>query len=152
LNDIIGLQVEIIGDHGGDVDKMIGDAVLARFHGAQRAGDAVAAAAKIQEALKSSHLPRGVAIGICDGPVVAGLIGAGHRRDYTIVGDTVNSAARLCSLAKAGEIIVDSAAAAMVPDMRFGPEETVSVKGRQGKLAVRRFISRGGSGALEKSS
>ena len=76
LNRIIGLQVEIIESHGGDVDKMIGDAVLARFHDPDRAVQAIKAAVAIQNAVKSSQLPRGVAIGLYGGPVVAGLIGA----------------------------------------------------------------------------
>lgn len=139
LNRIIGLQVEIIGARGGDVDKMIGDAVLARFHGTDRTTRAVDAAIAIQKALGSADLPRGLAIGIFDGPVVAGLIGAAGRYDYTIVGDSVNVAARLCGLANEGEIVADNVAAGMSHAPGFGPEEVVSVKGRLGELTVRRI-------------
>jgi len=139
LNRIIGLQVEIIESNAGDIDKMIGDAILARFHGPERAKHAVATAVAIQQALESAGLPRGVAIGLCDGPVVAGLIGAGQRFDYTVIGDTVNSAARLCGLATRGEIVADSATAAMAQIGDFGAEERISVKGRTGAIAVRRI-------------
>jgi adenylate cyclase len=139
LNGIIGLQVEIIEARGGDIDKMIGDAVLARFHGRESAAHAIEAAVAVQNAIKCLKFPRGVAIGLYGGPVVAGLIGAGDRFDYTVVGDTVNIVARLCGLAKAGEVLVDSATAALVKKVSFGPEEVTSVRGRAGKLTVRRF-------------
>jgi adenylate cyclase len=137
LNRIIGLQIEIVEARGGDVDKMVGDAVLARFHGPERAARAIAAAIDVQWAVKASGLARGLGIGLYDGPVVAGLIGRGDRFDYTVVGDSVNIAARICGLAEAGEIIADSATAAMVPDIAFGPEKVVRVKGRAGKLRIR---------------
>ncbi|CAN5175519.1 hypothetical protein BH10PSE7_BH10PSE7_11350 [soil metagenome] len=139
LNRIIGLQVPIIESLGGDVDKMIGDAVLARFHGPERAARAVDAAVAVQAAVSSSGLPLGVGIGLFGGPVVAGLIGAGNRFDYTVVGDAVNSAARLCGLAEEGEIIADSATAAEARDVSFGPLQALRVKGRAGELSVRRF-------------
>jgi class 3 adenylate cyclase len=147
LNRIIGLQVEIIEARGGDVDKMIGDAVLARFHGADGAARAVEAAVTVQNALKSAGLSRGVAIGLYGGPVVAGLIGSGGRFDYTVVGDSVNTASRLCGLAAAGEVIADSATAAMAREVEFGPEQIVRVKGRAGELKVRALKIGGPSAA-----
>jgi len=139
LNRIIGLQVGIIEARGGDVDKMIGDAVLARFHGPERAIRAVAAAISVQNAIKSAGLPHGVAIGLFDGPVVAGLIGAGDRLDYTVVGDSVNTAARLCGLAQADEIVAESTTLATTKEVNFGPDERVRVKGRAAELTVRRL-------------
>lgn len=138
LNSIIGLQVEIIEAHGGDVDKMIGDGVLARFHGSERAADSVKAAMAVQKSIEATELPCGVAIGIFDGPVVAGLIGTVDRHDYTIVGDSVNIAARLCGLAKEGEIVVDDVCVTRSKVAGFGPSEAVTVKGRVGSLIVRR--------------
>jgi class 3 adenylate cyclase len=78
-----------------------------------------------------------VGIGLYGGPVVAGLIGRGERFDYTVVGDSVNSVARLCGLAKESEIVADSATAAQAKAVVFGPERVVGVKGRTGKLKVR---------------
>ena len=139
LNRVIGLQLEIIEAHGGDVDKMIGDAVLARFDGADRAVNAIDSAVAIQKRMEASGPSCRVGIGLFDGPVVAGLIGGDNRFDYTVVGDSVNNAARLCGLAKAGEIIADCATAEMATEVNFGPEEIVRVKGRSGQLVIRRL-------------
>lgn len=138
LNRIIGLQVQIIEAHGGDVDKMIGDAILARFHGTGRATHAINAALEVQKKIQLSGLSCGVGIGLYDGPVVAGLIGASGRYDYTVIGDSVNIVARLCGLAKVGEVIADNIAVDMSNASDFGPQETVTVKGRVGELIIRR--------------
>ena len=140
LDRLIGLQVEIVEAHGGDVDKIIGDAVLARFDGTGRAADAVAAACAIQRSLAGAGLGIGVGIGVFSGPVVVGAMGAGKRLDYTVIGDAVNVAARLCAGAAAGEVIVDDATlveAGSPPG--FGAVETLSVKGRQASLPARRW-------------
>ncbi len=136
LNDIIGLQVEIVHGCGGDVDKMIGDAVLARFQGPDKAANAVRAAIRIQEALVAGTYPRGIGIGLFSGSVIAGGIGPEDRRDYTIIGDAVNVAARLCTLAEAGEVVVDADTLARAGTDGFGPVQSVSVKGRDGLLNV----------------
>jgi adenylate cyclase len=137
LNRIIGLQVEIVEANGGDVDKMIGDAVLARFHGKNGAIRAIQSAIAVQKTIRTTGLSPGLAIGLFSGPVVAGLIGTQDRLDYTVVGDSVNSAARLCDLAKAGEIVADSDTASQGKNIAFGPERNVRVKGRLGKLTIR---------------
>ena len=140
LNRIIGLQVEIIEKHDGDVDKMIGDAVLARFHGADRARHAIAAAIAIQRAVGAASLPCGLGVGVFSGPAVAGLIGAGDRYDYTVIGDSVNAAARLCALARRGEIIADSGSVDRAGGDGFGAATTVKVEGRMGELSVRTLV------------
>lgn len=134
LNDLMTLQVVILGRHGGDVDKMIGDAVLARFDGADGAVRAVAAAREIMEEVSRTDLPRGLGIGIFRGEVISGAIGPEDRRDFTVIGDAVNVAARLCSVASEGEIVV----AAELADENFRAAEHVSVKGRQEAVAIRR--------------
>jgi len=136
LNEIMGLQVDILRAHGGDVDKMIGDAVLARFDAADGSRQAVAAAREIQQAAKAGNFPRALGIGVYRGDVISGAIGPEDRRDFTMIGDTVNVAARLCSAAGAGEVVVD----ADLADDDFNPVEEISVKGRQGVLRIRRLI------------
>jgi adenylate cyclase len=135
LNRLMTLQVGILQRYGGDVDKMIGDAVLARFDGKDDAARAIAAALDIQNAMKSGGHPRQLGIGIYRGPVISGAIGPENRRDFTVIGDSVNVAARLCSAAGADEIVVDASLA----DEEFGPVETIQVKGRRESLAVRRW-------------
>lgn len=112
---------ELIVDHGGSVDKHIGDATMAVF-GAPVAHEddplrAVAAAEAIQRAMPilSAELGRPATapllghIGIALGEVVAGEIGGAVRRDYTVLGDTVNLASRLVGEAKPGEVVLDDA-------------------------------------------
>lgn len=142
LNRLMALQVEAVRDHGGDVDKMIGDALLARFDGPGAAARAVAAAEDIQRAMSAApDLPRGVGIGIYTGDVVSGAIGPAERRDFTVIGDAVNVAARLCSAAGEGAVVVDAATLATIGDeatAAFGPAETLGVKGRREPVTVRR--------------
>jgi class 3 adenylate cyclase/tetratricopeptide (TPR) repeat protein len=113
---------ELIVEHGGSVDKHLGDATMAVF-GAPVAHEddplrAAAAADAIQRAMPalSVELGRPAAapllthIGIALGDVVAGEIGGSVRRDYTVLGETVNLASRIVGEAKPGEIVLDEAA------------------------------------------
>ena len=135
LNRIMTVQVEILKRHSGDVDKMIGDAVLARFDGEDGGKRAVSAAREILFAVKHGNFPRLLGIGVHFGEVISGAIGPLDRRDYTVIGDAVNVAARLCSAAKAGELVV----AEKLADSEFGPCEPIQVKGRQEHLSIRRW-------------
>ncbi len=136
LNQLMTLQVDILTRHGGDVDKMIGDAVLARFDGEHGERRAIAAAIEIIEAMKPRNYPRSIGIGIHKGEVISGVIGPKDRSDFTVIGDAVNISARLCSAARAGEIVVD----ATLTDGSFGTTETIQLKGRQEPLLVRRHV------------
>lgn len=138
LNRIIALQVDVLEAAGGDVDKFIGDAVFARFEGQDRAAAAVRAAAEIQRQLRDGALPLSVGIGIASGAVVAGVIGAADRYDYTVLGDAVNVASRLCSAAGPDETVVDAKTAGMA-GFADGASETISVKGREAAIDVRRI-------------
>ena len=136
LNDIMTLQVNILTRHGGDVDKMIGDAILARFDSDDGAAQAITAALEIQQAVQSGDFPRALGIGVFKGDVISGAIGPEDRRDFTVIGDSVNISARLCSAASANEVVVD----AQLAGDDFGPEESIQVKGRQQPILVRRWI------------
>jgi class 3 adenylate cyclase len=139
LNRIMTLQIECVARHGGDVDKLIGDALLARFEGASKEGRAIAAARDIQAAVEQSALPRGVGVGIFTGPAILGPIGPEARRDYTVIGDSVNIAARLCAEARPGEIVADTATLDRSGAASFfGPAERVRVKGREHLVEIRR--------------
>ncbi len=135
LNRIMAVQVDAIRDHGGDVDKMIGDAVLARFDGEDGPARAIAAARNIQTMIGDGDFPRQIGIGIHRGEVISGAIGPEERRDFTVIGDAVNISARLCALAAAGEIVTD----ADIAGEDFGTAETVQVKGRVQGISIRRL-------------
>lgn len=108
----LGSQVESVYAHGGYVDKFSGDGIMAVFDGDAMTRDACACAL---EMMAENHLMQGddlaipLGIGIHRGPVVAGNIGSGEHLDYTVIGNTVNLAARLCGWAHPGDIVVSEA-------------------------------------------
>lgn len=138
LNAIVAQQVQALEVEGADVDKFIGDAVFARFEGPGRAASAIRAAGEIQRRMRASGAPLQSGIGIASGSVVAGVIGASDRYDYTVLGDAVNLAARLCAAAGAGEVVVDSATADLVPSIH-GARELLPIKGRSAAVQVIRM-------------
>lgn len=139
INALMSVQVAAIGAHGGDVDKMIGDAVLARFDGDAAAARAVAAAEDVLREIGAADYPRGVGIGVYTGEVVSGAVGPESRRDFTVIGDAVNISARLCSAAAEGELVADAATVDAAGADGFGPMESITVKGRREPLTIRRW-------------
>jgi adenylate cyclase len=108
LDGAFAVLVEILDRHGGIVNKFLGDGFLALFGAPLEAGDAahnaVAAAREMLGAMDhinaASSWPLRIGIGIHFGEVVAGNIGSPRRKEYTVIGDTVNFASRLESLNK----------------------------------------------------
>ena len=141
LNQLISLQVRVIDHFHGDVDKIIGDAVLAVFTGDDRAERAVSCGQEVlRQCLNTPDLPRQLAVGIHDGAVVIGAIGAPDRQDYTVIGDAVNVAQRVCTLAQAGELLSDTRTLQRAGHpANFGDIEEHRVKGRAEALRVRRW-------------
>jgi class 3 adenylate cyclase len=139
LNDLMTIQVNIVTQFGGDVDKMIGDALLVRFEGENAERRAIDAAKSILDEVRRASLARGLGVGIYTGPVISGAIGPKSRRDFTVIGDSVNMSARLCSHAQAGEIIADASSVATAEAEGFFEEERIQVKGRAVPLAAKRW-------------
>ncbi len=110
LNKILSFQTKIIHDNGGDVDKYVGDEIVALFTGEDKEINACRSALQIQEELfkksVSDYDGLTVGIGINTGEVILGMIGSEERADFTVIGDHVNFASRLCDAAKAGQIII----------------------------------------------
>ena len=104
LNSYFTALSEPIDRHGGFIDKFIGDAIMAIFDGPQHAFNAVNAAVDMQAALsawnQSEHKNLQSGIGLHSGEVVIGTIGTENRMDSTVLGDSVNLAARLEGLTK----------------------------------------------------
>ena len=141
LNRLLAIVVDEVKRAGGDVDKLIGDAVLARFQGEDAEARAIQAARAALAATVSARLPRGIGIGLYTGEVISGTVGSADRMDFTVIGDSVNLAARLCAAAARGEIVADAdtVAAAGGSAGEFDPPRTISVKGRRSSLEVRRW-------------
>jgi adenylate cyclase len=99
LNAMFELTVPIIHDHGGRIDKFVGDGLLAVFGAPRRLDDhadrALAAAREIAAAVAAGGSTLSIGIGLNSGPVVAGNVGGGGRFEFSVIGDTVNVAARV---------------------------------------------------------
>ncbi len=103
LNHYLDIETKIIFNNGGDVDKYVGDEMMAFFSGSKKEIKACMAALEIRKAMLKEHrssieegaTPISIGIGINSGPVVFGSVGSKTRKDFTSIGDTVNLAARL---------------------------------------------------------
>ncbi len=128
LNHYFSVMVEIIFSCNGMLDKFVGDQLMAVFghmsNEKQGARDAVLAALKMQRAmknlqqtLKKQGLPIfQIGIGINTGKAIIGSVGSKNRQDYTVIGDAVNTAARLEEQAGPGEIIIGERTYNHLPD------------------------------------
>jgi adenylate cyclase len=115
LNDYFDVMCPIVRDEGGDIDKFIGDAIMAVFDDirgrAAPAERAVRAALAMQAAMPVFNAGRPftlrMRIGVNTGPLVRGDLGSKVvRRDYTVIGDTVNQANRYETKCPPGEVLV----------------------------------------------
>ncbi len=112
LNKLLEKQAEIIHERGGDVDKFVGDAVFAVFMHKDGAEASCRAALEIVRHCASNAVDYDgltVGVGIAKGSVIRGMIGSEKRADFTVIGDSVNIASRLCSIAKPGQVILATA-------------------------------------------
>jgi adenylate cyclase len=149
LNDLYGEVVPVILRHGGHANKFIGDGLLAVFGAPDRLPDhadrAVTAGIEISKLVRERY--RGdlrVGIGINSGRVVAGTIGGGGRLDFTVIGDPVNTAARVESATREtdDDLLITEATRAALSDDGGGWEERppVALKGKAAE--VRLYASR----------
>lgn len=144
LNRYFSAMTDIIFAHGGTLDKYLGDGMMALFGAPtvtpKDAANAMAAAVAMQrrmlsinDELRAEGFPEiGVGIGLHTGEVIVGYIGSERRSEYTAIGDTVNTASRLESNAKGGEILV-SEVTAKAAQSRYNlvPRDAISVKNRE---------------------
>jgi len=154
LSEYFTEMVEVVFEHGGTLDKFVGDAIMALWGAPQAQDDApdraVRAALAMQEALvhlnarwlAAGRPALGVGIGINFGEVFVGNIGSHRRLEYTVLGDVVNVAARLCAEAGAGEILVaDGVRTATYGGWNYEALEPMALKGREEKVNVFRVVS-----------
>ncbi|HKQ30763.1 MAG TPA: adenylate/guanylate cyclase domain-containing protein [Burkholderiales bacterium] len=147
LNRYFRLQVEVIFRHQGTLDKYIGDAIMA-FWGApaqqpDHARRALAAAREMEQVVlrfKQELGERGrsfdIGIGLNSGEVVVGFVGSPeHRQDYTVIGDTVNTASRIEGATKGRARILVSAATRLAAGkgVSFRDHGQVALKGKEEK-------------------
>jgi adenylate cyclase len=140
LNEHFEIATRAILDHGGYVDKFIGDAVMgvfgvpvARSDHAERAVRACLAMQKELQAkgAAGNEIAGKVGIGVNSGSVISGNIGSQVKTEYTVIGDDVNRASRLNGWAGAGETIISESTYNLVKDLvEVVPQEEAKVKGK----------------------
>ena len=144
LNNYFDVMVKEIIAQGGHVDKFIGDAVMAVFRGNFHLDRAIDAALAVRSKVDmlpsvSDQFTPKVSIGINSGEMISGNIGSVtlKRLDYTVIGDTVNTAQRLQSIAKPNQIIISEAAWENVKES-FNCRKVgdVALKNKQQEVAV----------------
>jgi len=140
LNQVLSIEAEIVKKHGGDIDKFVGDALIAWFSGDDRCLRAVTAANEMIDALQlrfSGEAGTRVGVGIHVGEVVVGSVGSSARKDYTAIGSVVNMAARLCSNAHPSQVLVSEAVVEELDGaVRLQPLPPISLKGFSGLVPV----------------
>jgi len=146
LNEYFEVMVECVFRHNGALDKFIGDALLAYWGAPDAFVDdtdrAIAAAMDMQREIirlnagwhAQDRPTLGIGIGVHRGDAFVGNIGSPRRLEYTLIGDTVNVADRLCSNAKRGEILVsDAVRQALVQSLTMLPRPDVMPERRAGR-------------------
>lgn len=152
LNDHYERMVDILFKYGGTFDKYVGDELMAFFGAPAPQKDsatlAVRCAIEMQDVNAEENKKREAAgvnpiycgIGVHTGLAVTGAIGSPKTRQYTAIGDSVNTGARLCSLAGNGEVIISQATSEeLVGTPRMEELEPQKVKGKKEPLIVYRI-------------
>lgn len=162
LNEYFGVMVKIINAHGGVVDKFIGDAIMAVW-GAPQSSDrdahkAVRACLEMRKALSNlnevrisrGQPPINIGMGLHAGTAISGTIGSDERMEYTVIGNTVNTASRIEASTKAfgaDLLISDTVIEKIGEDFKTELAGAAEVKGRSEALKmfkVRGYRAEGG--------
>jgi adenylate cyclase len=143
LNAYFELMVDVLFKHGGTLDKYVGDEIIGLFGAPVALPDAplraVRASLDMLKALDEFNRTRekqgqeriAIGIGLNTGRVIAGAIGSSRTLQYTVIGDAVNLASRLCNVAKAGEIIISPSTMGACESLIVAEQrEPVQVKGK----------------------
>src|SRR5579862_2795626 len=157
LNEYFSLMAEWVRTCGGFVDKFMGDAMLVVFglfdepsDGSRAAADAIRCALGMRERLTALNLRRhaagrsalAISVGVDSGEVLAGTIGAEDRLEFTVIGDTVNVAARLQEVGKVRDVpvLISETSYQLAAASGVAPPlvaiDTVPLRGRRGAVRV----------------
>jgi len=152
MNDCFCMMEQCIDQHGGTIDKFIGDCVMVLFGIPKALEDApqkaVNTAIELRNRLykfngeKSLSIPLNIHIGINTGPVVAGMVGGDKKQEYTVMGDTVNLASRLEDASQMGQIIVGPATyKATKNSFQYKTLPPITLKGKAEPIPVYELLS-----------
>jgi class 3 adenylate cyclase len=151
LNTYFDVMVQQIQKQHGVVDKFMGDCIMAVFRGENHLANAVDAGIAIREMFVhlreteiDGYIPE-IAIGINSGDMISGNIGSRtlKRLDYTVIGDIVNTAQRMQSSAKGGQILIGEASRTHLPPSYVTEETGVfSLKNKSGPMRLFNVITK----------
>jgi class 3 adenylate cyclase len=152
LNEYFSVLTEAAYQHEGTIFNMAGDSLLVGFNvpfaqpdAPQRAWraamDMVSRFAPVSAEWRARHgVSTGVGIGLCRGEVIIGNVGSPHFMSYTIIGDTVNTAARLMQIARADEVLLEAtlydAIRPLLPAERVQARGDVALRGKAEAVRV----------------
>jgi adenylate cyclase len=146
LNECLHAQAEVVRRYGGDIDKFVGDELMARFVGEGSEAKATRCAVEMVEAVERLNAARPseanaitIGVGVNAGEVVLGAMGAEDRMDFTVIGDEVNLGARLCSAAERGQVLVSGRARAAFGELSgvlLLPLDPIRAKGKAEPVRV----------------
>jgi adenylate cyclase len=130
INELFNIQVGIIKKNSGDIDKFIGDEIMVEFPTPSLAfKTAMEIQTKIVSYNKKRQIALNIGIGINFGEAIVGAIGAGDQYNWTMIGNTVNVASRLCGAAEAGNIMISASVYEKLKIKRTCKETEIRVKG-----------------------
>jgi adenylate cyclase len=127
LNDHLSALTEMVLSHEGTLDKYIGDSVMCFFNAPERQQDHALRAVRLALEMQKAHqevierwngrlaVPP-IGIGVSTGETIVGNFGSVKRLEYTVIGNDVNLAARLCGAAAGGEILISHGTYELVKD------------------------------------
>ena len=143
LNSFFDKMIDVVFKYNGTLDKIIGDELMVLYGAPLKKTDDILNAVdtakemfttleNFNEKMKDDGFPKlNIGIGINYGKVICGNIGSEQQMNYTVIGDTVNLASRLCSAAKPGEIIIsDSVYNSLKNKNGFNPNDDLILKGK----------------------
>ena len=144
LNRFYKLAASSVFDLDGTLDKMVGDQVMAFFGAPFRPDDHEARAVNAALSIVSGVETMGakgdglrVGAGVATGEVFMGNVGEGEVRDFTVIGDTVNTAARLQQAAGPGEtLVVENTYHATLAGFAYAGQRTLELKGKEAPLVA----------------
>ncbi|HYO60003.1 MAG TPA: adenylate/guanylate cyclase domain-containing protein [Archangium sp.] len=153
LNEFFSLMAGVVFRHEGNLDKFIGDCVMAVWGPPSPHADdparALRAALEMQDAVQvmngsrvaAGKLPIEVGIGVNTGQAVVGYMGSTERHEFTAIGDTVNTASRLCGLARGGEVVANQSTVQKAgTGFEVEPLPVTQVKGKEKGVQAYRVI------------
>jgi len=122
INASLAIQTRAVHAHGGSVNKFLGDGLLACFSGSNKSERALACMLDLLAELPAREgdvdldlLPCPVGFGLHCGHVLFGLLGYSQRREFTVIGDVTNTAARLCGVARPFQALLTKSVTLDIP-------------------------------------